>query len=291
MRVLHTLRLGEYNGVFFGGMGEPLLHSRIFEMIATAHTAGKRTELITNATMLTAETSQKLVESGLDCLWVSVDGFSKESYEQVRLGGLYDAIVQNLRSFREIGKDVEMGIAFVMMKENLQELDRGNIFLDSLGIDFLHLSHVLPGNALSEKDSVYDLPYAVGKVKRFEKEKIFEKELDVCPFVREGTTFIRYDGEVVPCMQLLHNSYTYLYEEQRKVYRYAYGNIRTQDLKEIYNSPAYQAFRVRVENFEFPCCTLCMGCEDRKENLTDCAYNQAPTCGACLWAQGLIRCP
>ena len=92
-------------------------------------------------------------------------------------------------------------------------------------------------------------------------------------------------------MQLLHSSYSYLYEEKRKIYSHSFGNINEQSLSEIYNSDEYVRFRENVKNFDFPCCTECLGCDDRKENLTDCMYNERPTCGACLWAQGYIRCP
>ena len=46
-----------------------------------------------------------------------------------------------------------------------------------------------------------------------------------------------------------------------------------------------------VRIFYFPFCTICWGCEDRKENLMDCVYGEAPTCGACLWATGKVFCP
>ncbi len=35
----------------------------------------------------------------------------------------------------------------------------------------------------------------------------------------------------------------------------------------------------------------CNSCEMAIENVEDCFGNVHPTCGGCLWAQGLIRCP
>ena len=290
-KVKQLLGSGVADGVFFGGMGEPLLYGGIYDMVSMAARNGMKPEIITNATLLDAAASERLVKNGIDTVWISVDGFSKEGYEKIRRGSLFSKIISNIEDFNRIRQNTKLGITFVMMKENLPELDKINGFADRYNVDLINLSHVIPCSELPEGDSVYNLPYRTGKMRRFDKNEICEKELDYCPFVENNVCFIRHDGEVFPCMQLLHNSYTYLYTERRKSYAYSFGNIKNDDFRQIYESDGYAEFRERVRNFEFPCCTICLGCEDRKENLKDCMYNNAPTCGACLWAQGLIRCP
>ena len=290
-KVKQILASGVAEEVFFGGMGEPLLYDGICDMISLAKQNGMTAQLITNATLLDAAASEKLTESGIDAVWISMDGFSKEAYEKVRRGSLFDNVVSHIETFNRIRKNTKLGISFVMMKENLAELDRINAFADRYRVDMLNLSHVIPSAALPESDSIYDLPYRTGRMRRFDKNERYEKKTDYCPFVEENACFIRHDGGVFPCMQLLHNFYTYLYTERRKSHAYPFGNINEDDFVGIYNSEAYTAFRERVRSFDFPCCTVCLGCEDRKENAADCMYNAAPTCGACLWAQGAIRCP
>ena len=287
----HLLTSDVAGEVFFGGMGEPLLHSGIYEMVFLAKRNKMKAELITNATLLDVNASERLTEAGIDTVWISMDGFSKEKYEMIRRGSLFDKIISNIETFNRIRKSTKLGITFVIIKENLSELDKINEFADRYNIDFINLSHAVPSNELPESDSIYDLPYRTGKIHRFDKNVIYDKKHDYCPFIEDNVCFIRHDGGVFPCMQLLHNSYTYLYTEKRKSYAYSFGNINSNDIREIYNSDEYTDFRKRVKNFEFPCCTVCLGCDDRKENLKDCMYNEAPTCGACLWAQGLIRCP
>lgn len=281
---------GNFDTVFFGGMGEPLIHPDIIHMIRVAVQAGKKTELITNATLLTEKMTTQLIQAGLNTLWVSMDGFSKESYEAIRKGSMYSLIMKNLAEFNRQRTTTRLGITFVMMKENEYELAHINQFADTIAADVINLSHVIPGDSLVPSDALYEKPYPIGKMKRF-SDTPFTKALDYCPFVNEDICFIRWDGEVCPCMQLLHNSYTYLYEEKRKVYAKTYGNINTQNFTAIFNNPEYVIFRDNVSRFDYPCCTVCLGCDDRLENITDCMYNVQPTCGACLWAQGLIRCP
>lgn len=281
---------GSFDTVFFGGMGEPLMHPRLPELVALATSCGKQTEIITNASLLTKEMSKELTKNGLSRLWVSMDGFSKESYEKIRRGSVFELIMKNLADFNTVRDDTQLGIGFVMMKENEHELKSINAFADSVAADILNLSHVVPGTPIEQTDVIYDKDYPIGKMKRF-AESGGEKRLDYCPFIGDGVCFVRWDGNVFPCMQLLHNCYTYLYTERRKNYSKSFGNILERSLEDIWQSEDYTSFRKRVTDFEFPCCTVCLGCEDRLENLKDCMYNESPTCGACLWAQGIIRCP
>ena len=95
----------------------------------------------------------------------------------------------------------------------------------------------------------------------------------------------------MPCMQLLHSSYTYMFELKRKVYSHSFGNIADKPLFDIYSGKEYTDFRKLVEDFDFPTCTICEGCELREENQEDCMFNKKPTCGACLWATGKVFCP
>lgn len=276
--------------VFFGGMGEPLLHPALPALVRAAADAGKFVELITNGTLLTPQLASQLADNGLGRIWLSMDGFSRTSYESIRRGGMFDTICRNLTALNALPNRPQLGLTFVMMRENLHELDAINAFADHVRADVLNLSHVLPGTPLPESDALYSAALPVGKMRRFAAPGS-PPPGDRCPFIDDGACFVRWDGEVCPCMQLLHNSYTYLYEERRRVAMHSFGNIRTAPLQAIWDSPEYASFRQRVTDFAFPCCTICMGCEDRKENRTDCMYNVAPTCGACLWARGWIRCP
>ena len=63
-----------------------------------------------------------------------------------------------------------------------------------------------------------------------------------------------------------------------------------ESLTGIWAGADYAAFRDRVRCFDFPPCTDC-GCELAADNREDCLGNPHPTCGDCLWARGIIRCP
>ena len=48
--------------------------------------------------------------------------------------------------------------------------------------------------------------------------------------------FVKSNGDVCPCMQLLHSSYTYLFEERRKVVSCSFGNVSENLLGDIWMS-------------------------------------------------------
>lgn len=282
--------LPDLQTVFFGGMGEPLLHPAIADMVRRAGLFAN-TELITNGSLLSPDLSIALSRAGLSRLWVSVDSFSGRD-DQIRRGSRFEKLVENLTFFSHMENRPALGLTFVVMPENLSDLPELNRFADRFDADLINVSHAIPATPIpeAEANAFYDLPIPVGKMRRV-GEKVLPKPYDKCPFVEEDAAFVRPDGDVAPCMQLLHNTDTYLWEERRHSTRASFGNVTEQTLDEIWNSQPYADFRDRVRKFEFPCCTICMGCEDRLENRADCMYNTFPTCGACLWSQGKIFCP
>ncbi len=112
-----------------------------------------------------------------------------------------------------------------------------------------------------------------------------------CRFVQENNVFVKWNGEVAPCMGLLHPSETFLHGKHREIKPKSFGNIACNTLSEIWESEEYAAFRDRVRRFDFSPCMWCGGCHRIESNQEDCYANEHPTCGACLWAQGFIQCP
>ncbi len=71
-----------YKLVSFMGHGEPLCNKRLPDMIYCVKNGGiaDRIDIITNASLLTPEFSDRLLEAGLDVLRVSLQGINSESY-------------------------------------------------------------------------------------------------------------------------------------------------------------------------------------------------------------------
>jgi MoaA/NifB/PqqE/SkfB family radical SAM enzyme len=112
-----------------------------------------------------------------------------------------------------------------------------------------------------------------------------------CPFIERGAMAIRWDGEVSPCLPLLHDHKSFMNGYKRSLRRYTVGNVMRQDLYDLWSLPEYLSFRERVQKFDFSPCTFCGGCDLIESNEEDCFGSPFPACGGCLWAQGVIQCP
>lgn len=320
-------RFPHLESVMFGGFGEPTAHPRILEMVRTIKALGLRVEMTTNATLLDDALIDGLLRERLDTLWISLDGTTEESFEAIREGASFPLVLKNIgRLGRRNGRDghtIEIGIAFVVMKTNLPDVKHLDRLARSVGARRILVSHVLPYSEAMEKEmlclqtlTLETFTFAPGKtelslpridVNNTTKDTLFSLfqgfenltfmgnrvavDARRCRFVHERASFVRWGGEVSPCMGLLHSHKTYLYGLERRVRSHSLGNVREGDLFDIWNSKAYADFRDKVKAFDFSPCHVCGGCSLLEKNEEDCYGNTFPACGGCLWAQGIIQCP
>ena len=70
----------KYPRITFCGLGEPLLHPKIEEIIKIAHDNGFYTQLVTNGALLSKEKAQQLVSSHLDEIAISLHSTNSVNY-------------------------------------------------------------------------------------------------------------------------------------------------------------------------------------------------------------------
>jgi MoaA/NifB/PqqE/SkfB family radical SAM enzyme len=321
--------------IFFGGLGEPLSHPNIAEMVREAKALGSSVELITNGTLLNKALSKQLMEAGLDVLWVSLDGAAPESYKDVRLGAALPQVLANLKEFRKVRwtqympelldllLKPQIGIVFVAMKRNIADLPAVFKLAHQLGALHFLVTNILPytpemqkevlyfralkDSVYSTSQYVYSLNFPKMDVNSETQEALYQvlrgdHSLTLaggslggngnrCPFIDKGALAIRWDGAVSPCLALLHEHKMYFYDYERSIKHHAVGNVKEHSIAQIWHSPEYVALRQRLEDFNFSPCIYCGGCEYFEANQEDCIGSPIPTCGGCLWAQGIIQCP
>lgn len=316
--------------VYFGGIGEPLFHPKTIEWIRRIkQELGVKVELITNGTTLTEKKSRELIDTGLDTLWVSIDGASPESYADVRMGAELPNIVANMKrlvKMRAAGHypKPEIGVAFVAMKRNIKDLPEVINIGKSIRAKYFSVSNLQPPTEDLQSDRLYNqatrniayinaehLPrISLPKMDFTEETRdalfaVFNSGLnvsyagnnwgganDVCNFVENGTLSIAWTGDVSPCWPLMHTHTSYLHNKPRIAKKHIIGNVREKSIEQIWLDPEYLAYRERLHNFAFAPCTFCGGCDLSETNEEDCLGNVvAPVCGGCLWAQGIIQCP
>ncbi len=315
--------------VYFGGIGEPLFHPKTIEWIARVKALGVKVELITNGTTLTETKTRELIDSGLDLLWVSIDGATPETYADIRLGAELPDIIANLERLVRLRKkghfpQPDLGFAFVAMKRNIADLPKVINLGKRLKVKHYSVSNIQPATAEMQAERLYvrttrniaymqapQLPYLSLPKMDFDDNtrealaQIFNSGCnvsfagnnwgganDVCNFVESGTMSIAWTGDVSPCWPLMHTHTTYLHGKSRLLKKHIMGNVRERSLEEMWLDPDYLAYRERLHSFVFAPCTFCGGCDLSETNVEDCLGNASfPVCGGCLWAQGIIQCP
>jgi len=94
------------NGLYackFNFRGEPLLHKDIGRFISYAKKKGIIDVFFnTNAVLLTEDMAKMLIDSGLDRLTVSFEGFEKTLYERNRTGAKFEEVVTNVERLRNL---------------------------------------------------------------------------------------------------------------------------------------------------------------------------------------------
>ena len=82
--------------------GEPTLHPKLGEMLEYCSNKFYELKINTNATMLTEKLIHKILQSGVTDVVFSVDSYKKDDYEKIRVGGIFDKVVNNIKKFQEI---------------------------------------------------------------------------------------------------------------------------------------------------------------------------------------------
>jgi pyruvate-formate lyase-activating enzyme len=122
--------------------GEPLLHPRIYDFLGDMKQRGKTTvSLTSNGLLLDAKAAGKLFDTGVDVVDISLDGFSAEAYERIRLGGKRQAVYDNVCLFlaerTRLNLPTKIAVSFIEQAENAGETDDFKQFWEGQGADFV----------------------------------------------------------------------------------------------------------------------------------------------------------
>ena len=215
-------------------------------MVARVKELGARVELITNGTLLDDRRCRELVSAKLDRLWVSLDGATPEGYTDVRLAEAFPEIIHNLTHYQEVSRLLtdavaDVGVSFVAMKRNIGELLNLIQLRSQIGASRYLITNVLPYSPDHRSEMLYNLVISktpeqestfspLIELPRIDLDEFTSETLlrvmrvynnvtlegerlnhttNLCPFIERGSAAIAWDGELSPCLGLLHNYKSY----------------------------------------------------------------------------------
>jgi MoaA/NifB/PqqE/SkfB family radical SAM enzyme len=237
------------------GIGEALMNREFVKMVEFLKARGIYITLNDNFTLITEKTARRMVELGVDHIFLSLDGATKETYEQIRVGSNFDKVIANARGLvkmkRELRKRLpEIKINTVVCETNYQEMPAIVELAHDIGIGMVVFVNVITFEETAGLDTVgvqrevqSKLQEALRRARELGvvvKMELFEKEpVERCDFPWRRN-FVTYDGYVHPCC------YTTQTGDRKAQNGRSLGNLLERPFEDIWNAPVYAAFREKM---------------------------------------------
>ena len=124
--------------------GEPYINPDFLEMVAYANQKNIYTATSTNAHFLTEENAKKTVESGLDRLIISIDGTTQEVYENYRVNGKLEKVIEGTKNIVKWKKELRSAtphiiFQFLVVRPNEHQIDNLYDLAKEMGVDEVKL--------------------------------------------------------------------------------------------------------------------------------------------------------
>ena len=222
--------------LIFYFQGEPYLNPNFLEMVAYAHQKGIYTATSTNAHYLTDQKAKETVESGLDRLIISIDGTSQDVYEQYRIGGNLEKVIEGAKNIVKWKKQLNSKTPFIffqflVVKPNEHQIEEVKKLGKEIGVDEVRFKTAQVYDFENDPNELIPLNNKYSRYKKDSSGKMKVKSgLSNHCWKLWHANVITWDGLVVPCCF-------------DKDATHQLGNLKTQSFKETWNNPNYQQFR------------------------------------------------
>jgi radical SAM protein with 4Fe4S-binding SPASM domain len=231
--------------------GEPYLNPKFLDMVKHASENGIFTITSTNAHYLNDENAKKTIESQLDKLIISIDGTTQETYEQYRIGGDLNKVIEGTKNIVKWRKQLKskrplIVFQFLVVKPNEHQIADVYKLAGELGVDDVKLKTAQVYDFENGNDLIPENEkYARYKQNEGGKWSIKNKLLNQCWRMWSGCV-ITWDGLVVPCC----------FDKDAK---HQLGDLKEKKFKEVWLSDGYNNFRRSIlkSRKEIDICTNC----------------------------------
>jgi radical SAM protein with 4Fe4S-binding SPASM domain len=93
---------GGTKAITIASRGEPTLHPKLGEMLEYCNGKFFELKLNTNATRLNEKLIHKILQSDVTDMVFSIDSYEKKEYESIRVKGVFEDVLSNIKKFKEI---------------------------------------------------------------------------------------------------------------------------------------------------------------------------------------------
>ncbi len=258
------------------GEGSAFLNPDFMEMLRYVKGKGIYVDFSHDFFRLSLGQMIDLIDMGIERVYWSVDGCTKESYERIRVGADFAHVLANIQKF--VGMKIikrrplpELCVRYTFMKGNVHELpllipmleriapakewgDQPAVNIVAL-LDFPETAHLVAEVSPETVALVNSQAKKAGWTTYWSHvthDESAKPPMHYCTFWSEP--YVMVTGHVVPCCGVLMSNRRPFLEQ------HAFGNIRDLSLRNIWDTDRYQAFRRSVVSRTAPVPILCEGC-------------------------------
>ncbi len=257
--------------------GEPLLRQDLFRVMEFANKLGYYWGMTTNGILINDEIIEKMKQTGMSTISISLDGLEKSHDEFRQVKGSYKKIIENVKKLNKANFLNYLQITTVVNKSNINELEQLYNEILALQIDSWRILNMEPigrtadnqdlllnGNEYKtllnfikekRKKSNFDITYGCSHFLGMKYEKEVRNHMFFCiaGFI---TASILYNGDIYVCPSV----------ERRK--ELIQGNIRTDDFVDVWENK-FKWFR-SLDKLK---CEKCENCNEWKYCLGGSLHN------------------
>ena len=249
----------EARRVHLQGWGEPLLHSRFFDMAALARRADCLVSTTTCGLRMNEEIAARLVDSGLDIVAFSLTGATAASNNQARSGVDFDRVLSAIRTLQEVrrakmGVHLEVHLAYLMLASQVDEALLLPDLMHELGVhaavvstlDYLpapkwRAEAFFPQETAKVEAARRVLKQAAARARELEVSLFYSlPRPDPAPACLEDpsrSVYVDAEGNISPCI------YVNLPTETDDPMRRVFGSCLRADPVDIWRGHDFEAFR------------------------------------------------
>lgn len=224
--------------LIFYFQGEPYLNPDFLEMVKYASRKKIYTATSTNAHYLNDENAKRTITSGLDRLIISIDGTTQEVYEQYRVGGKLEKVIEGTKNIIRWKKELKSKtphviFQFLVVKPNEHQIEDVKKLGKELGVDEVRFKTAQIYDYENGSDLIPTIDY-YSRYKKNEEGKysIKNKMLNHC-WKLWHSCVITWDGAVVPCCF-------------DKDATHKLGDLKQTTFKELWQGGKYKNFRTAL---------------------------------------------
>lgn len=215
--------------------GEPYINPNFLDMVRYSVDQGMYVSTSTNAHFLSPEAARKTIESGLHRIIISIDGTTQEVYEQYRVNGSLDKVIEGTKNLVEAKREKNAALPhiifqFLVVKPNEHQIEDIKELAKELGVEEVRFKTAQVydyknGNPLIPENEKYS------RYKRLKDGtyRLKNELVNHCWRLWSGCV-ITWDGAVVPCC--------FDKDADHKM-----GQLKNESFANIWQNENYQNFR------------------------------------------------